>query len=118
MEKEENGKRFLPIGSVVLLKGAKKELMITCYCISPTGEIYENGAKKEAEKGQLFEYGACMYPEGIIRSEIVYGFNHDQIEKICHVGYKTEVSDNLSVMLDESLKKLNEKTAEEKEEKE
>ena len=115
MEKEE---RFLPIGSVVLLKGAKKELMITCYCISPKGEIYENGVKSEAKDGQMFEYGACMYPEGIIRSEIVYGFNHDQIEKVCHVGYKTEISDELSKMLNETIKKYNKiiETEEEKKE--
>lgn len=108
----ENAEKFLPIGSVVLLKGAKKELMITCYCISPNGEVYENGIKKEPEKGQIYEYGACMYPEGIIRSEIVYGFNHDQIEKVCHIGYKTEMSDKLSKMLVESIKMYNEKASE------
>ena len=92
MEKDKE-KRFLPIGTVVLLKGATKELMITCYCIAPTGEIFQNGTKTMAKDGEIFEYGACKYPEGIIRSEIVYGFNHDQIEKVCHLGYQTELSE-------------------------
>ena len=34
--------KFLPIGSVVILKGGKRELMITSYCIMPSGgELYE-----------------------------------------------------------------------------
>ena len=35
----EVGERFLPIGTVVLLKGGKKELMIISYCIIPAGDI-------------------------------------------------------------------------------
>ena len=99
----DNIERNLPIGTVVLLKGATKELMITCYCIAPTGEIFQNGTKTMAKDGEIFEYGACKYPEGIIRSEIVYGFNHDQIEKVCHLGYQTELSDELSKVLDKAV---------------
>ena len=111
MEKE----RFLPIGSVVLLKGGQKELMITSYCIFPNGETYENGEKQEAVEGKMFEYGACAYPEGIINPELIYGFNHDQIDKVCFVGYKTESSDQMSEVLNGSLeiykKKQEEKAA-------
>ncbi|MBQ1470771.1 MAG: DUF4176 domain-containing protein [Eubacterium sp.] len=31
-------KKFLPIGTVVLLKGGKRELMITSYCVMPSGD--------------------------------------------------------------------------------
>ena len=42
----ENEEKFLPVGSVVLLKGGKKELMITSYLIFPTGELLEDGKKE------------------------------------------------------------------------
>ena len=82
--------KFLPIGTFVLLKGGKKEVMITSYCIFPTGEIIEKGTQTNG-KGKMFDYGACLYPEGIINSDQVLGFNHDKIEKICYMGYETYV---------------------------
>ena len=39
----EEKEKFLPIGTVVLLKGGKREIMITSYCIIPTGEVYNKG---------------------------------------------------------------------------
>ncbi len=94
--------RFLPIGTVVLLKDSKKEIMITSYCIFPTGEVYENNEKVD-NTGKMYEYGACLYPEGIVKSELIYGFNHDQIEKICHMGYETDEQKELSRILNGSL---------------
>ena len=35
--------RFLPIGTVLLLKGGKKEVMITSYCIFPTNIQIKDG---------------------------------------------------------------------------
>ena len=82
--------RFLPIGSVVLLKGAKKALMVTSYCIFPTGtQIEKDGTEVEAEK-KIYEYGGCTYPEGIVESNTVHAFNHADIEKILHIGYETD----------------------------
>ena len=37
--------RFLPIGTVVLLKGGTKEIMITSYCVYPTNKQYKDGKK-------------------------------------------------------------------------
>lgn len=85
----ENEEKFLPVGSVVLLKGGKKELMITSYLIFPTGELVVDG-KKENPEGKMYDYGACTYPEGIINSDQIFGFNHDQIEKVCYLGYETD----------------------------
>lgn len=95
MEKEE---RFLPIGTVVLLKGGKKELMITGYCIMPQGEVMDkNGPVKDA--ANMYDYGACAYPEGIISSDQLFAFNHDQIEKICFKGYETDKQKEISKVL-------------------
>lgn len=98
----EIGEKFLPIGTVVLLKNAKKELMITSYCIFPKGEMYFDGKKKD-DLGEMFEYGACVYPEGIVNNEIIYGFNHDDIEKVCHMGYETEGSKKISELFNGTL---------------
>ena len=100
----ENESKFLPIGTIVLLKGGKKELMITSYCIFPTGKLVVDG-KEVDSKGVMYEYGACTYPEGIINSDQILGFNSDQIEKICHMGYETEeqrgFAEHLSMVIDE-----------------
>ena len=97
--------KFLPIGSVVKIKGEKQLLMITSYCIFPNGKMFENGKEKEITAETMLEYGACTYPEGIMSSEVIYGFNHDQIEEICFLGYKTDSSDKLSDLLKENFTK-------------
>ena len=86
MEKEE---RFLPIGTVVLLKGGKRELMITSYCIMPSGEVYDKNGKVE-NAPQMYDYGACFYPEGMVTSDQLFAFNHDQIDRVCFKGYVTD----------------------------
>lgn len=91
--------RFLPIGTVVLLKGAKKELMITSYCIFPTGTEYNKEGEEVAPSQKMYEYGACPYPEGILDSNTINAFNHNQIEKIIHMGYESESQKELSKIL-------------------
>lgn len=71
--------KYLPIGTVVTLKGGTVKLMIVGFCaISPDHE------------GVMFDYSALPYPVG----EIVEGgrglFNHDQIETINHMGLESE----------------------------
>lgn len=83
--------RFLPIGSIVLLNGGTKELMITGYCITKKQEGKENT--------DMYDYGACTYPEGIMNSELTYAFNHNQIREILFEGYTTEKSKDMSRLL-------------------
>ena len=45
----ENEERFLPIGTVVILKGGKRELMIMSYCIMPSGDVYDKSGKIDAK---------------------------------------------------------------------
>ena len=66
---------FLPIGSVVLLKGAKKRIMITGFCASD---------KKHPDK--VFNYGGCIFPEGIVDSNKMILFNHKEIDKVFFIG--------------------------------
>ena len=68
--------RFLPIGSIVLLNGGTKELMITGYC------IVSEDALKEKEKNpsgvRIYDYSACTYPEGFVRTDLNILFDHNQ----------------------------------------
>ena len=68
--------KYLPIGSVVLLKNATKRLMVTGFLVS---------SKEFPEK--VFDYSGCLYPEGIITSEQTALFDHEQIEKIYATGF-------------------------------
>ena len=100
--------RFLPIGSVVLLKGGKKEVMITSYCIFPTNiQIVDGKAVKPERK--MYEYGGCTYPEGILDSNLACAFNHDQIETICHLGYETEKEKEFVGILNANYEKYKQK---------
>ena len=90
--------KFLPIGTVVLLKGGKKEVMITSYCIFPNNTELKDGQEVKPQK-KIYEYGGCIYPEGILDSNMVCAFNHNQIEKVCHFGYETEAQKELSRIL-------------------
>lgn len=94
----EIGEKFLPIGTVVLLKGGKRELMIISYCIVPSGEAYDKNGKVDVTD-TMFDYGACVYPEGMITSDQLFGFNHDQIEKVVFKGYQTERQKEISKIL-------------------
>ena len=73
--------KFLPIGTVVKLKGGTKKIMITSYLVFPNNR---NG------KSEMFEYGACPYPTGIIDSKYAVGFNHEQIAEIIYLGHVDE----------------------------
>ena len=72
-------KELLPIGSVVLLNGGKKNVMVIGYLAIPN----EN-------KNVVYDYSACLYPEGVLSSEQTLVFNHEQIENIIFKGYECE----------------------------
>lgn len=80
--------KFLPIGSVVMLNGGTKPIMIISYCIFP-----KNTEKNEKK---MFEYGGCTYPEGLVDSNLILAFDHSQIAEIIYTGYETEEQTNLS----------------------
>ena len=71
----EMGEKYLAVGTVVMLKGATKRLVITGFC----------GMENE-KKEKMWDYSGCMYPEGFLNTNQVALFDHSQIEKICHLG--------------------------------
>ena len=118
----EIAEKYLPIGTVVLLKGGKKELMIMSYCIIPGSEAYDQKGKVDVSD-RVFDYGGCVYPEGMITSNQLFAFDHSQIERVSFMGYETDSQKELSKVLngarDEILKfqeDVSKKTKEQNEE--
>ena len=71
--------RVLPIGSIVSLKGGNKKLMIIGYC-----------KKGVNNKEDIFDYAACLYPNGFSSADQTIIFNHENIERIYVLGYQNE----------------------------
>jgi len=68
--------RYLPLGSVVLLDGGEKRIM-----------IYGRRQQATAD-GTMWDYAACLYPEGHLDDEHTFLFNHEQIERVFFLGYQ------------------------------
>ncbi len=88
--------KYLPIGTVALLKGGKKRVMISGFC-----------AIAQEDQGKVYDYSGCVYPEGFITSNQVCLFNHDQIEKVFHVGLADEEEKTFKIKLNEIVSSLN-----------
>ena len=73
-----NNDKYLPVGTVCLLKNATKKIMITGFLI------------KNNLDGNMYDYIGCLYPEGVITSNKTLLFNHEQIERVLYKGYVNE----------------------------
>lgn len=71
--------KYLPIGTIVLLDGGSKKIMITGFCVIANDN-----------KHKLYDYSGSLYPEGIINSNEVCLFNHEQIAEVIFKGYENE----------------------------
>lgn len=69
---------LLPIGTVVLLEGGEKRLMI--YGVKQT----------DVDTKQEYDYIGVIYPEGNMGKGTQFLFNHDQIREICFKGFEDE----------------------------
>ncbi|MDD6756950.1 MAG: DUF4176 domain-containing protein [bacterium] len=72
-------KEILPLGSVVLLNGGTKKVMIIGYCM-----------KTPENPNKMYDYCGCVFPEGVLRSDVTCVFDHEQIKEICFSGFKNE----------------------------
>ena len=97
--------KFLPIGTVVLLKGGKKRAMITGFC-----------SVAQENQDKIYDYSGCVYPEGYLSSNQVCLFDHDQIEEIFFVGFEDEeekaFKDKLNTIVSNLEKEKSEETQE------
>ncbi|MBR0427161.1 MAG: DUF4176 domain-containing protein [Clostridia bacterium] len=91
--------KFLPIGTVVMLKGGTKRVMIAGFC------AFENGDEVKNEERKIWDYSGCLYPEGFLQSNQTCLFDHEQIEEIFHLGLSAD-EDNEEKEFKENLKKI------------
>lgn len=69
---------LLPIGTIVLLEGGEKRLMI--YGVKQT----------DLETQEVYDYIGVAYPEGNMGEGTQFLFNHDQIREISFKGFEDE----------------------------
>lgn len=91
--------KYLPIGSVVLLKGATKKVMISGFAIKSESD----------EQNRIFDYVGCLYPEGVITSNENIVFNHDKIDRIIAIGYSDDEEKRFKQVLKEKLANISNK---------
>lgn len=89
--------KFLPIGTVVLLKGATKKLMITGYCSAVAEDV-----------NKIYDYVAILYPEGSFYGDEVALFDHEQIGSILHSGLVNEEFNDFDKLLKDSANDITE----------
>ena len=87
---DEKLKKYLPIGSVVLMKEASKRVMITGYAV-----------KSPQFEGRIFDYIGCLYPEGMVSQDRNLLFDHKDIDKIFALGYTDDEQKQFMVKLNE-----------------
>jgi len=75
--------KYLPIGSVVVLAGGDKKLMIY------------GRRQKDTAKDREFDYVGCPYPEGNISPKATFLFNHQDIKWIHYLGLCDEEEEAL-----------------------
>lgn len=80
----------LPLGIIVTLKEGDQELM-----------IINRGVLADVEDTHLlFDYSACLYPNGADVNTIYY-FNQENIDKVLFEGYKNEDEEKFQRLLKE-----------------
>ena len=88
------GERFLPVGSVCLLKNGTKKVMVTGFCI-----------KSPDTDDKIYDYIGCLYPEGVISSDQNLLFDHNQIAQLFFKGYVCDEEIQFKKNLNELLSK-------------
>jgi hypothetical protein len=85
-------KQFLPVGTIVLLEGGDKRLMIY-------GIMQINPADSKQ-----YDYIGCLYPEGFVGTEHNYLFNNEDIKNVVFIGFVDGEQQTFRARLGEFLK--------------
>lgn len=88
-------KNYLPIGSVVMLKGGNKRVMIC-------GRV-----QTRLEDNKIFDYTACLYPEGYMDAQSMYLFNNEDIDTVYYIGMQDVEEFRFRDLMEQELAKLN-----------
>ena len=89
-------RELFPIGTVALLEGGTKRVMITGYMIT------------EVDKpDRVYDYCGVIYPEGSLSSNQVLLFDHKQIKRVYGEGYKDNEYDVFMTKLHKIIESTN-----------
>ena len=80
--------KLLPIGTVVKLAKVDQLFMIIGYC-----------GRLKLKKTKKHDYFGCPYPVGLIGFEKTILIKHENIEKICHMGYNSEKLKKINTLI-------------------
>ena len=89
-----NMEELLPVGSIVLLKEAKRKVVIIGFA------VVEDGSK------EIWDYLGAPYPIGVLSNDKNLIFNRNQIEKVVFIGYSDDEDKDLRKEIDNSLESL------------
>lgn len=91
---------YLPLGSIVIVKGGVKKYVIVARGL----QVKVNG------ENQYFDYGACMYPEGMQKDQLMY-FQHSNIYKVVFQGFSDDDDKIMVENIKETVERMNIKRA-------
>ena len=89
--------KFLPLGTIVLLKNGSKRIMVNGFCA-----VDRNKPEK------MFDYSGVLFPEGALSSDQALLFDHEQIERIDHIGLEDDEEKKFKIKLNMLLEKMQE----------
>ena len=93
--KEELEKsNYLPVGSIVLLKGATQNVIIIGF------------APIEHGQAKVWDYLGAPYPIGVISSDKNLLFDNEQIDKVIAKGYSDDTEKLFRMEMEQSLKTM------------
>lgn len=75
---------YLPLGSIVLLKGGMQKILIIARAIKVRNKSEEF----------FFDYGGVAYPEGLVGDQMAY-FNAEKISKVVFEGFNDIENENM-----------------------
>ena len=87
--------KFLPLGSICKVKGGKRKVMITGFCIYA-----------DSNENKIYDYCGCAYPEGMLSTKEVSLFDHNEIEKVYIVGPSNKEDKEFKANLKAVLKEI------------
>lgn len=90
-------KDLLPLGTILLLKGGSKRLMIC-------GRF-----QTKVDTGEMYDYSGCYYPEGIINPRELFLFNNKDIDKVFFMGFQDPDEFKFKVFANQKLQEYLEK---------
>jgi len=92
MNEQVIGGKFLPVGTVVMLKNGTKRVMINGFCTMDANH---------PEK--VYDYSGVLFPEGSLSSDQTLLFDHNQIVRIDHLGLEDDEEIEFKTKLKEIL---------------